>query len=289
MSSDRRSSADVRPQLGTTFRAAVARHELLQNLIQRDLRARYRRSVIGWGWSLVNPLVNTIVYFVVFVVFLKIKPDIGDPSGQSFYPFYLLSGLLPWNFLVNSVSQSATALVANGSLIAKVKFPREHLVFSIVLSLAVTLVVELGVLAALVTISGTNILPFIPVILFLVFLMILFGSGLSLIIAALHLRYRDTTHLVGIGFLLWFYLTPIVYPASRIPEQTSLLGVGIPLRHILSFNPMFRFVQTFRNCLFDGRLPGFETMATLIVMSMIVFVGGYRYFISRSPWFAEEL
>jgi ABC-type polysaccharide/polyol phosphate export permease len=107
-----------------------ARRELLWNLTLRELRARYKRSVLGWGWSLLNPIAFMLVYTFAFSVILDADPLPGDPSGLSSYAFFLLCGLLPWSFFNVSVSEAMSAVVANGSLVRKVAFPREHLVIA---------------------------------------------------------------------------------------------------------------------------------------------------------------
>src|SRR3954451_15687852 len=102
--------------------------DLLVNLTQRELRSKYKRSVLGWGWSLLNPLASMVIFTVVFAVLLKQKPDVGNPSGLKLFPLFLLCGLLPWNFLANSMNGGMSTLVGNANLVKKVYFPREVLV-----------------------------------------------------------------------------------------------------------------------------------------------------------------
>ena len=276
-------------RVGPSLRRAWAERELLQNLLLRDLRSRYRRTLIGWGWSMLNPAATTLVYSIVFVYFLTVSPDPGDPSGITYYAFYLLAGILPWNVLVNGVTQGTGALLGGAALISKVKFAREHLVIATVLSLVVSLFVELGVLAGLELITGYVMLQMVPFVFILVALLTLFTTGLALWASALNLRYRDVQHITSVGFLVWFYLTPIIYPPRLIPVTMQAWGVSIPVRRILQLNPMARFVMAFRNCFFDIRAPGLNTMLGLFVMSVVTFLLGYRFFTRRSPWFAEEL
>lgn len=279
--------ADAR--LLPALRRAIGEHELLTNLLLRDLRSRYRRTLVGWGWSMLNPALMAVIYTFVFTVFFKVRPDPGQPSGMTEYAFYLLSGLLPWNALVNGATGGIGALMGGAGLLSKVRFAREHLVLSTVLAMIVSLGVELLVLAALILVAGHMVLQYLVVCAVLMVLLAMFVAGIALALSALNVRYRDVQHLTGIGFLVWFYLTPVVYPASLIPEHRTVLGASIPLRSILGMNPMSRFILAFRNCLFDGRLPGAGTMAGLVLTSTVTFVVGYRFFIRRAPWFAEEL
>ena len=127
----------------------ISRHrELFANLTLRELRGKYKRSVLGWGWSLLNPLAQMAIFSLVFGFFLKVDPPVGDPSGLHVFAFFLLCGLLPWTFLANGAHQRAWAsLLANANLVKKVWFPRELLVGATVGSFGVSFLIELGVLA----------------------------------------------------------------------------------------------------------------------------------------------
>jgi lipopolysaccharide transport system permease protein len=278
-------AAHLVPALQQAFRE----RELLAGLVQRDLRARYRRTVIGWGWSLLNPAAMTVVYTVVFVYFLKVTPEPGDPSGMTSYTVFLLAGLLPWNLVTGGATQGMGALMSGAPLISKVRFAREHLVLAAVLSLASTLMIELGVVMFIALALGFVTFQLAPVLILLVVLLTLFAAGVALLLAAANLRYRDVQHITGVGFMVWFYLTPIIYPISSVPERVRIVGMSLPARTVLELNPMARFAMAFRNCLFDVRLPGVNTLVGLTAMSGATFVFGYRYFTRRAPWFAEEL
>jgi ABC-type polysaccharide/polyol phosphate export permease len=283
----RRLPADARPRAAA--QRAWRERELLTNLLQRDLRTRYRRNAIGWAWSMINPAVMTLIYTFVFTQILPARPAAGIPSGMRHYAFYLLSGLLPWNALVNGVTGASAALIGGGGLMAKVRFAREHLVFAPVLAMLVTLLIELAILVGMELLAGYVTLHLVPVVLLLTVLLGMFVSGIALIVSALNIRYRDVQHLTSIGFLVWFYLTPVIYPASLIPERAEVLSVELPLRTILGMNPMSRFLLAFRNCFFDVTLPGAETILGLIAISVVTFAVGYRFFVRRAPWFVEDL
>jgi ABC-type polysaccharide/polyol phosphate export permease len=276
-------------RLRASIRRAFNERELLLNLVLRDLRARYRRTVLGWGWSLLYPAAMTIVYSIVFVFFLKVKPQPGQPSGMTSYTIYLLAGILPWNAVTGGIQQGMGALVGGAPLMTKVRFAREHLVIATVLSLVVTLLIELGIVTVLTLIMGYNTLPYLPVAIVLVMLLAMFAVGLALPLAALNIRYRDLQHLMGVVLTMWFYLTPIIYPVQFIPERAHLLGREIPLRSILEANPMARFTMAFRNCFFDVQMPGWNTMLGLTATAVVTLVGGYVFFARRAPWFAEEI
>ncbi len=142
--------------------------DLMVNLTLRELRGKYKRSILGWSWSLLNPLASMLVFTIVFRVFFGLAPPEGDPSGMENFAFYLLCGLLPWNFLSNSISGSMGVLVSNSNLIKKVYFPREVLVGANVASWVVALLLELGVLAVALLLAGNFVVPWLVPTLFLV-------------------------------------------------------------------------------------------------------------------------
>lgn len=280
---------NVRPTIRKSLVRAWIDRELLVSFIQRDLRSRYRRSVLGWAWSMISPAATALVYTFVFVVVFKVSAPPGDPSGQSLYVVNLLAALLPWNMFQGGVNAGIGALMGGSGMMQKVYFAREHLVLGAVCALAVSFLIELGVLGILVLVTGHFVFHFLPIVLVLVVLLLLFTSGIALIFASLNIRYRDIQHITGVVFLMWLYLTPIVYPVTLIPVRYSVFGYSAPLRSILLLNPMARFAQVFRNVFFDARLPGLTTVLGLTAVSVLVFFMGYRFFIRRSPWFVEDL
>lgn len=277
------------PTLTAALRRAVGAPDLLWSLVRRDLRTKYRRSIIGWGWSMVNPIITTLVYMFVFAVIFKTTPAPGHPSGNHAFAVFLLAGLLPWAMLSNGVTQAIAALVGAGSMMSKVNFPREHIVAGTVFAVAVSSAVELGVLALFDAAIGHAVFQLLPVVLVLLVLQAFFALGLALWLAALNIRYRDVQHLVGVLFLLWFYMTPIIYAPTRVPVNGTLRGHSLPLRRMLMVNPMARFVEAFRRCFYDGAAPSWRVLAYLLASSVTVFLIGYRFFVRRAPRFIEDL
>jgi ABC-type polysaccharide/polyol phosphate export permease len=277
------------PSLVESWKTAWFQRELLWNLALRDLRTRYRRSLLGWGWSLINPLVATVVYTFVFTVVLPNKPAPGDPSGQDLFAIFLLSGLLPWTAFNAGTSQAVGALIGGSSMMGKVNFAREHLVLGSVIATILSFAVELVVLTVVVTLLGYQVLYLLPIVLLLTLTLGVFVSGVALFLAALNVRYRDVQHLIGIVFLVLFYMTPIVYSPLLIPKVWAIGTVELPLRSMLLANPMARFVEAYRNCFYDVRVPKFKTLSYLVVSSSVVFVFGYRFFTRRSGRFIEDM
>jgi lipopolysaccharide transport system permease protein len=263
--------------------------ELLANLTQRELRVRYRRSVLGWTWSLINPAMTAAIYSFVFVVVFRAAPAPGRNTGNPHFAFFLLAGTLPWGLLANGLNSGIGAVTGSSSLITRVYFPRELIPTSAVLSMVVSLAIELSVLVALQLVVGYNVLVTVPAVAALIVLQSLFVLGISYWLAALNVRYRDVQHLVAVMLLVWFYLTPIVYDTSFVASDTNVLGLDIPLRSVLMFNPMSQFVDAYRSCLYHGEFPSAGALGLCVGWSLVSFTFGLRYFRSRSRTFAEDL
>jgi ABC-2 type transport system permease protein len=274
---------------GTTTSDLLMQRDLLLNLTLRELRGKYKRSVLGWAWSLLNPLASMLIYTMVFAVILRIEVNPGDPSGLDVFALFLLCGLLPWNFVANSVSGGTEALVSNANLIRKVYFPREILVAATVGSFFITLLIELGVLCAALLLAGNMILPWLLLAMLLLIPLAAFAMGIGLALSVANVYFRDMRHLVGIALQVWFYLTPIVYPITLVPEHSHLAGMSVPTRALIDLNPMTRFTDAFRALLYDLHLPSAGTVAYLLVWSFGTLAAGWWVFKRYEGRLAEEL
>ena len=263
--------------------------ELMVNLTLRELRGKYKRSVLGWTWSLLNPLATMLIFTIVFKFFLKVEQDPGDPSGLDVFAFFLIVGLLPWNFLANGVNGSMDVLVGNANLIKKVYFPREVLVGANLASWLVSLLIEMAVLAIALIIAGNFVVPWLVPTLAVVAIQTVFVLGLGLGLSVLNVYFRDVQHLVGIVLQLWFYSTPIVYPPGLVPGNAHVFGWRVPLGTIYDLNPMVHFVKAYRNCLYDLRLPSLGTWAYMVGAAAVALGAGLWAFGRLEPKLAEEL
>jgi ABC-2 type transport system permease protein len=269
----------------STLREIASSRELFVNLTLRELRGKYKRSVLGWAWSLLNPLSSMLIYTLIFSVIFKQKIAPGDPSGLEVFPLFLLCALLPWNYLANSLGSGMESLVANANLVKKVYFPREVVVAAIVASWLVSFFMELAVLSAALLIAGNMVLPWLPMVLVTVTLESGFVLGMALLLAICNVYFRDVRHLVGIALQIWFYLTPIIYPITLVPEKKN----GWPLRTLFLLNPMARFARIFRNLLYDLRWPSFGDMAYVAAVAAAAMLIGMWAFRKLEPRLAEEL
>ncbi len=178
-----------------SLRNAVAHRNLLCLLSLKELRTRYKKSVLGWALSLLNPLSQMLIFSVVFLYVFKATPPVGDPSGLKNFPLYFLSGLLPFNFFSISVITAMGSVQGGSSLITKVQFPHEHFVFSVIVAQFVTLMIEVGVLFVALLIGGNMVLPWLAALLPILGMLALFTTGIALILGAANVFYHDVNWL----------------------------------------------------------------------------------------------
>ena len=274
----------------TSLAEIVQGRELLWNLTLRELRSKYKRSALGWFWSMLNPLSSVAIYGIVFGLLFKITADPGNPSKLDNFALYLSCALLPWNYLTNSLGASTGSVVNNGNLLKKVYFPREYVVMATVFSMTVSFLIELSVLMCVFAAFGQIVFQWIPVVLALVVVQTFLVLGYSLFLGALNVYFRDMQHLISIVLQVWFYLTPVVYVMKRyVPVRSDVFGVSVPVRQLYLLNPMVHVVTAFRNVLYDGRLPGTTSMVYLLVVSCVVLAIGWGFFRKVEGRMVEEL
>ena len=267
--------------------AELASHrELFTNLTLRELRGKYKRSALGWTWSLINPLVNMLLYSFVFGLILDVKPEVGDPSGLRNFAFFLMCGLLPYTFLANALSGGSGSLIANSNLVKKVYFPRDVLVAANTASWLVSFGIELAVLSVALLFVGNIVLPWLPAILVLVALQALFVYGVALMLSVLTVYFRDLEHLIGLALQVWFYSAPIIVPLSLVKDKIGDIGWVWTLYNL---NPLTRFVEAYRDLFYSLRLPTLTESAYLVVVPVLTLVAGYAVFRRFEGRLAEEL
>lgn len=265
----------------------VATRELLWNLTVRDVKGQYRRTVLGQLWSILNPLATMVVYTIVFSVIFRAQPREGDPSGIDVYPLWLMSGLLPWTFFTRVVNGGLSSVVSNAGLVKKVYFPRMHLPFAVMLSTGFTWSIELSVLMVVLVLFGGMPLPWIPLLIVMMVVLAAFAVGLSMLLAILNVHFRDTQHFVSILLQMWMYLTPIIYPITLVEAAAERTGDW--LLFVYRLNPMERFVEVFRNLLYDNRVPALDDLLVCVVVAGVTFTLGYLVFSRKERRLAELL
>jgi ABC-type polysaccharide/polyol phosphate export permease len=264
-----------------SLRSAVAHRNLLYLLSLRELRTRYKKSVLGWAWSLLNPITQMAIFTVIFLYIFKAPKPVGDPSGMANFPLYFLCGLLPFNFFSISVGVSMGVVQGNSGLIKKVQFPHEHLVFSVIVAQFVTLMIEMFVLTIALLIGGNMVLPWLPVLLLILGLLALFSTGVALALSAANVFYHDVNYLWGILSQVLFYATPVIWNPATVGN--------VWLEKIANYGPTGSFIIAVHNVMYDLRMPGLGRWVYLVVVSFGVFFIGSWIFNKLSPRFAEEM
>lgn len=255
---------------------------LLSELVRTDFKLRYQGSTLGYAWSLLRPLFLFAILYVVFVKFLKLGVDIPH------FPVYLLLGIVLWNFFTEMTSQSLGSIVGRSDLIRKVRIPRWIIVLSSSVSALINLFLNLLVVLLFMVFSGADVAASVVWFPFILGEVYVFALGVSLFLAAVFVKYRDTTHIWDVIMQAMFYVTPILYPLTKV--------ASVGLQQLLLTNPMAQAIQDARNILItrDTLTIGdvFHTpVARLlpIAISVIVLIIGILYFRKESKYFAENI
>lgn len=268
------------------------RWELLRNLVRKDLKVKYKGSSLGFAWSLANPMLLLVVYTFVFQVVLK--------SGIPRFGIYLMSGMLIWNAFSGSVSSACGSVVANANLVKKVRFPLAVLPLSAVGFAAVHFLLQLLVLFVVILGLGYHLLgPNLLLLLPAGAVALVFTIAMSLLVSALNVRYRDTSHLLDVALLAWFWLNPMVYAFGLIQNQ---LGEWT---WVYLLNPMAVVIISFQRAIYDAPANnstgksailahdgyGFylEHLAIAGAISAVLLLIGMRVFRTMQADFAEDL
>jgi len=245
---------------------------LLSELTMRDIKTRYRRSMLGVLWSLLNPLCQMIVLSVVFSTLFR--NDIEN------FPLYILSGQVIFNFFTESTSSAMNSIIGSASLIKKAYIPKYLFVLSRILSSGVNVMASFAALIVVMLATRqefhiTIILAIVPI-----FLVVIFASGIGLILASYAVKFRDIIHLYGVFITALMYMTPIIYPMSMLPGT---------VRKFVLLNPLTNMVIMFRNLALDGILPSMASILLALVECIVVVALGLYVFYKKQDSFILNL
>ncbi|MGQ9777498.1 MAG: ABC transporter permease [Thermodesulfobacteriota bacterium] len=246
--------------------------DLIQNLVARDFKTRYKRSYLGILWSLFNPLLTIIVYTLAFDYIMKIR--VKD------FPVFFMCGYLPWSYFSSSIMTSLSSLSESGYLIKAVYFPREILPLSIVFSSLIHFLITFLFVFPILTVYGYFPKPALIMLPLLILFHTLFIYGISLMMSSLHVFFRDIRYILEVVLIAWFWLTPIAYPMSLIPERFLFF---------YKLNPMTLMVMSYREILLNGTLLGIKYWGALLVFTFISIALGYLFFFMIKKRLPEEL
>lgn len=255
---------------------------LIAELVRTEFKLRYQGSVLGYAWSLLRPLLLFLILYVVFVNFLKVG------AGVPHFPVYLLLGIVIWNFFNEMTTLSVGSIVGRGDIIRKIGIPKWIIIFSSSISSLINLTLNLVVVTIFLIINHVDLLRtslFLPLILLEVYV---FALGISLLLSAAYVKYRDVNYIWEVMMQAGFYITPIIYPISRITNEK--------LQEFIMINPMAQAIQDARYAVvthqtttiskvFDG---GWYKYIPFVIV-FVVFIVGLQYFRKESKYFAENI
>lgn len=252
------------------FKQLFEKRDLLIALTLKELKTRYKSTMLGFLWAFLNPLFQMIVLSIIFTVIVRIQVEK--------YPLFLFAGLLPWMFFNQSLISGTRSLINNRELIKKAFFPREilplSLVFSNLVNFLLSLLVFLPALFVLSNYISFNLL-LLPVI---ILLQIILTIGIVLVTSSLNIYYRDVSFVVQALILAWFYLTPVIYPLSMVPKRFI---------SFYSLNPMVGIISLYHFTLLGRSLPSISILLPSFLLILFIFTFGIILFKKREPYFAD--
>jgi len=260
----------------------VHKHRLLiRTLVGRELKARYRGTVLGFFWSFFNPLLLMVVYTVVFGFILKPRdPSLGE--GPWVYALFLFAGILPWTWFSSSLNDSANVLMINGNLIKKILFPAEILPIVSVTSNFIHFLFGLPILLIFLFVFGKPPTVYILLLPAVILVQYIFTLGFGLLLSALTVHFRDIKDILSNLLTFWFFSTPIVYSLGMLQNAPTL-------RRILDLNPMTHVIGGYHDCLFYGQPFDWIKLGLTLVFSLLFFLAGYAVFDRLRDSFPEEV
>lgn len=254
--------------------------ELLAFFVWRDIRVRYKQTLLGAAWAILQPLLTMIIFTIFFGRLAGIRSD------DLPYPLFSYAGLLPWTMFAQSVGLAASSLIQSTNLITKVYFPRPLIPMATVLSSLVDLGLASFLLAGLMAYYGVAPTWTVVAVPFVVLVALVFATGVGLWLSALNVEYRDVRYVVPFLVQLWLFVTPVIYPTSFV--TTKLVELGVP-EWIYGLNPMVGVVQGFRWAVLGAGAPPLALLAVGSVTSAFVFVSGMLYFRRMERSFADVI
>lgn len=256
-----------------TIREVFAYRQMIFRLVKRDLRGRYKGSVLGFLWTFLNPLLQLVVYSLVFSAIMRV--------GIDNYYIFLFVGLVPWLFFSSCLTGGASCIWQQQDLVKKIYFPREVLPISFVISQFVNMLLTFIVIFIVLFVSGQGVNPaallFLPVVMFVELVLAL---GVTMVLSGLTVYFRDLEYIFSIISMAWMYLTPVMYSVDMVPAEYERL---------FYLNPMTMIIIAYRDILYYQQIPHLRTLVSGFAVGVVIFATGWFVFSRLKRNFAEEL
>jgi ABC-2 type transport system permease protein len=245
---------------------------MLFTLVKQDINGRYKGSVFGFLWTLLNPLFMLLVYSVVFKFVFR--------SNIENYPIYLFVCLMPWNAFNSMIGGGTTCVSNNASILKKVYFPREVLPLAVVISNTIQYCFSLVVTIVAILVSGVGLSIYALFLPLVILVQVTFAFGIILMLSAANVYIRDVQYMMNPIMMIWMYASPILYSIEMVPEKWL---------SIYKLNPMVTILQGYQSVLYNKTLPDFKALGTVFGISIIICIIGYLVFNKLQKRFAEEV
>lgn len=246
---------------------------MIQSLVYRDLHGRYKGSFFGFLWTFINPLLQLIVYSIVFSIILRM--------GIENYGLFLFVALIPWIFFASSIHAGSSCIIDNANLVNKIYFPREILPISVVTSCFINMLYSFIIVIAAVIFYGENNVYinyiYLPVLFAVEYIIVL---GITLIVSAVTVYFRDLSHILSILLMMWQFLTPVFYPITMVPKKYL---------YLFELNPMANIISSYRDILFYNTVPDMLLLFQSFIYGLVLLFFGFIFFEILKKDFSENL
>lgn len=240
-------------------------------MVIRDLKAKYVGSVLGISWAIITPLLIMGVISFVFTKVMRVEIE--------HFPLFVLSTILPWIFFSTSLSEATPSIINNVHLLRQFTIPKEFLPISSVLANFINFLFGLVVIVPIFVIFKVQIIPFLLLLPVVLFLHLIFTVGIALLLSCINVYFRDVSHLLGVGLMFWFWVTPIFYSVDMVPVR---------FRWVCILNPVTSYNTIYRKLLFEANAPGLYTVAIAVAVSLAALLIGYTIFVKYETAFAKR-
>lgn len=262
----------------TIFKSLLAYRGFIYGSVKREFQSKYRNSLLGAAWTVINPLAMIVVYTVIFSQIMRSK--LPGVDGTFAYSIYLCAGVLTWGLFLEIVSRAQNTFLEHANLLKKLSFPRICLPIIVVANAMVNFTIVFGLFSIFLLISG-NFPGLVYLALFpVISILVMFAIGLGISLGVLNVFFRDVGQFFGIVIQFWFWLTPIVYPLSILPEKA---------RSLMGYNPIASLMTAFQDILVSGQWPTWQSLLPVTILAVTLCILGIRLFRKHVGEMVDEL